>query len=71
MNWNQIEGNWKEFSGQIKSQWGKLTDDDLTQAAGKRDKIVGAVQKRYGVAQQEAEKQVKDFEQNVVTKGRA
>ncbi len=71
MNWNQIEGNWKEFSGQIKSQWGKLTDDDLTEAAGKRDKIVGAVQKRYGVAQQEAEKQVRKFEENVVTQGRA
>ena len=65
MNWTQAEGNWKEFSGKVKEQWGKLTDDDLTEAAGKRDKILGAVQKRYGVAQEEAEKQVKKFEDAV------
>ncbi len=62
MNWDQIKGNWKQFSGQAKQQWGKLTDDDLTVVAGKRDELVGKVQERYGIAKEEAEKQVKKFE---------
>ena len=62
MNWDQIKGNWKQFTGQAKQQWGKLTDDDLTVVAGKRDELVGKVQERYGIAKEEAEKQVKEFE---------
>ncbi|MCA9158824.1 MAG: CsbD family protein [Planctomycetales bacterium] len=62
MNWDQIKGNWKQFTGQAKQQWGKLTDDDLSVVAGKRDELVGKVQERYGIAKEEAEKQVKEFE---------
>ncbi|MGR9108019.1 MAG: CsbD family protein [Gammaproteobacteria bacterium] len=62
MNWNQVEGNWKEFTGKAKETWGKFTDDELDQIAGKRDMLVGQIQKRYGIAQEAAEKQVKDFE---------
>ncbi|MEZ6078090.1 MAG: CsbD family protein [Pirellulaceae bacterium] len=62
MNWDQIKGNWKQFTGQAKQQWGKLTDDDLTVVGGKRDELVGKVQERYGIAKEEAEKQVKEFE---------
>lgn len=58
MNWDQVEGKWKQFKGSAKEQWGKLTDDDLDQAAGKRDKLVGKIQERYGIAKEEAEKQV-------------
>jgi uncharacterized protein YjbJ (UPF0337 family) len=58
MNWDQIEGKWKQMKGSAKDQWGKLTNDDLDQAAGKRDKLVGKVQERYGIAKEEAEKQV-------------
>jgi len=62
MNWDRIEGNWKQFKGSIKQQWGKLTDDELDQLAGHRDKLVGKLQERYGIQKDEAEKQVKDWE---------
>jgi len=62
MNWDQIAGNWKQFSGRIRQQWGKLTDDDLERAKGHRDELVGIVQERYGIAKDEAERQVSDWE---------
>jgi len=62
MNWDRIEGNWKQFKGSVKQQWGKLTDDELDQLAGHRDKLVGKLQERYGIQKDEAEKQVKDWE---------
>ena len=61
MNWDRIQGNWKQFKGNAKEQWGKLTDDDLDVVAGKRDQLVGRIQERYGVAKDEAERQVKDW----------
>lgn len=61
MNWDQIAGNWKQMEGKVKEQWGKLTDDDISLAAGKRDQFVGAVQKRYGIAKEEAERQIDDW----------
>ncbi|HTY68459.1 MAG TPA: CsbD family protein [Alphaproteobacteria bacterium] len=62
MNWDQIAGNWKQLKGRAKEQWARLTDDDLTLINGKRDQLVGRVQERYGVAKEEAERQVKDWE---------
>ncbi|ADJ62713.1 MULTISPECIES: CsbD family protein [Herbaspirillum] len=62
MNWDIVEGNWKQFKGKAKEQWGKLTDDDLDVIAGKRDQLVGRVQEAYGVSKDEAEKQIRDFE---------
>jgi uncharacterized protein YjbJ (UPF0337 family) len=64
MNWDIAKGQWKEFRGQVKEQWGKLTDDDLDQIEGKRDQLLGAVQKRYGIAKDEAESQLTKFETN-------
>lgn len=61
MNWDTVQGKWKQFSGQAKENWGKLTDDDLDQAAGKRDQLVGKIQERYGIARDEAERQVDDW----------
>ncbi len=58
MNWEQIEGQWYELTGRLKSQWGKLTDDDLVNAAGKKDQLIGKVQQRYGILKEDAEKQV-------------
>jgi uncharacterized protein YjbJ (UPF0337 family) len=58
MNWNQIEGRWDQLAGQVKSQWGKLTDDDLKNIAGKRQQLVGKLQERYGVLKEDLEKQV-------------
>lgn len=62
MNWDRIEGNWKQFTGKVREKWGELTDDDFDKIAGKRDQLVGKIQTRYGIAKDEAEKQVKDFE---------
>jgi uncharacterized protein YjbJ (UPF0337 family) len=61
MNWNQLEGRWEQFAGQVKSQWGKLTDDDLKNIAGKRQQLVGKLQERYGVLKEDLEKQVNDW----------
>ncbi len=61
MNWDQIEGNWKQFTGNVKEKWGKLTDDDLTTIAGKRDQLAGMIQEHYGVAKEQAEKDVDEF----------
>lgn len=57
MNWDQIEGKWKQFAGSARERWGKLTDDDFKTAAGKKENLVGRIQERYGIAKQEAEKQ--------------
>ena len=61
MNWDQIEGNWKQFKGSAREQWGKLTDDDLDVIGGKRDKLVGKIQERYGIARDTSEKQIEDY----------
>lgn len=64
MNWDQIEGKWKQLRGKVQEKWGELTDDDLDKFQGKRDQMVGIVQNRYGVAKEEAERQVNDFATN-------
>ena len=62
MNWDRIEGNWKELKGRVREQWGRLTDDEFVKIAGRRDKLAGHLQDSYGIAKDEAEKQIKDFE---------
>ncbi|MEO8558574.1 MAG: CsbD family protein [Rhodospirillales bacterium] len=62
MNWDRIEGQWKQLKGTVKQKWGKLTDDDLSFINGKRDELVGRIQERYGVARDDADRQVKDWE---------
>lgn len=61
MNWDIIEGKWTQLKGSVKEKWGELTDDDLDQAAGKRDKIAGKLQEKYGWTKEEAEKEVDSF----------
>ena len=61
MNRNILEGNWKQIRGSIREKWGELTDDELDQIAGKRDKLAGVLQERYGYTQMEAERQIDDF----------
>lgn len=62
MNKNTLKGQWSQVKGKVKEKWGDLTDNDLTYIDGKRDQLVGRVQERYGLAQEEAERQVSDFE---------
>jgi uncharacterized protein YjbJ (UPF0337 family) len=61
MNWDQIEGKWKQFTGSGRERWGKLTDNDWETIAGKKDQLVGRIQELYGVAKAEAEKQADDW----------
>jgi uncharacterized protein YjbJ (UPF0337 family) len=61
MNWDQIEGNWKQAMAQVKQKWAKFTDDDVVLIRGKRDELVGKIQERYGVAKEAAERQVDEF----------
>jgi uncharacterized protein YjbJ (UPF0337 family) len=61
MNRERVEGNWKQISGKLKEQWGKLTRDDLRVDAGKRDQLAGSIQVRHGSSKEETERQVRDF----------
>ena len=61
MNWDQIEGGWKEMMGRAKAKWCDITDDEWTSIAGRRDELVGAVQRRYGRAREEAEAEVDEW----------
>jgi uncharacterized protein YjbJ (UPF0337 family) len=65
MSWNRIEGNWKQFKGKVQETWGELTDDELDQIAGKRDVLLGKIQEKYGIAQDEADKRIKEFEKSL------
>jgi uncharacterized protein YjbJ (UPF0337 family) len=61
MNWDRIEGNWKQVAGKAKVQWGKLTSDDFDVIAGRREQLAGKIQERYGIAKDDAEKQVSEW----------
>jgi uncharacterized protein YjbJ (UPF0337 family) len=58
MNWTEVEGKWNQVKGGVKEKWGKLTDDDLTVIAGKRDSLIGKIQERYGITKERAEQEV-------------
>ena len=64
MNWDRIEGNWKQIKGKVKERWGDLTDDDLDVIAGKRDQLSGKLQEKYGIARDEAERQVGEWSES-------
>ncbi|WP_299968991.1 CsbD family protein [uncultured Roseobacter sp.] len=61
MNWDIIKGNWKQMTGSVKSKWGELTDDEVDQVEGDRERLAGLIQERYGVAKDEAERQIDAF----------
>jgi uncharacterized protein YjbJ (UPF0337 family) len=61
MNWDQVEGKWKQYKGQAKEKWGKLTDGDLDVINGRREQLVGRIQERYGIQKEAAEKQADEF----------
>jgi len=58
MNWNEVEGKWKQMKGSVREKWGKLTDDDLQTIGGKKDQFIGKLQERYGMSQEQANKDV-------------
>lgn len=59
--WDQIKGNWMQFTGKVKQQWGKLTDDDIAVIEGKREELVGRLQERYGYAKEQAEREIDEW----------
>jgi len=61
MNWDRVEGSWKQLKGSVKTKWAKLTEDDLTAINGQREKLEGMLQERYGIAKDEARKEVDDW----------
>lgn len=61
MNWDQIEGKWKQMKGSIQSKWGELTEDDLDKIDGDREQLEGRIQEKYGVTKEEAKKQVEEW----------
>ncbi|MCV0394248.1 MAG: CsbD family protein [Rhizobiaceae bacterium] len=61
MDWNRVEGNWKQVKGSVKENWGKLTDDDLDVIAGRRDKLEGKIQERYGVEKDKARRDIDEW----------
>lgn len=63
MNWDIVEGNWKQFKGVVKEKWGKLTDDNLDTIAGKREQLAGRIQETYGLTMDQTEAQLKAFEE--------
>jgi len=65
MNWDQVEGKWKQMKGEIKTQWGKLTDDDLETIGGQKDKLIGSLQERYGIQKDEAQHQVDEWHRSL------
>jgi uncharacterized protein YjbJ (UPF0337 family) len=69
MNWDQVQGKWKQYKGQAKEKWGKLTDDDLDVVDGKRQQLVGRIQERYGIAKDAAEQQADEFVETLKSQG--
>lgn len=61
MNWDIVQGNWTQWKGRLKEKWGDLTDDDIQMLDGKKDQIAGKLQERYGIARDEAEKQLDEW----------
>jgi uncharacterized protein YjbJ (UPF0337 family) len=61
MNWDRIEGNWKQFAGQARQKWGKLTDSDWQVIAGTKDELAGRIQERYGLAKDEANREIDNW----------
>ena len=62
MNWDTVKGNWMQAKGKVKEQWGKLTDDDLARIEGQRDRLLGKIQERYGIAKDAAERELNEWE---------
>ena len=61
MNWDQIQGQWKQFTGNVQTQWGKLTNDDMDVIEGDRERLAGRIQERYGLQKEEAEREIDEW----------
>ena len=64
MNWDRLDGSWKQIQERIKERWGKLTEDDLDRVAGQRDQLIGRLQELYGLKREQVEAEVRDWERH-------
>jgi uncharacterized protein YjbJ (UPF0337 family) len=62
MNWDQIEGKWKQLRGEMRAKWGRLTDDELDVIAGNRDKLIGKLQEKHGLSREQAERELDEWQ---------
>lgn len=69
MTWDEIKGNWRQQKGRLKEKWGELTDDDLDKIDGKKDQLLGVLQNRYGRTRDAAEREIREFEDNLRSAG--
>ncbi|MBC8066520.1 MAG: CsbD family protein [Chlorobia bacterium] len=65
MNWDTVQGNWTQWKGKLKEKWGDLTDDDIQMLDGKKDQLAGKLQERYGIAREEAERQLDEWTSSI------
>lgn len=65
MNWDEIKGNWTQMKGKARETWGELTDDEVQEAQGDREQLIGKIQEKYGIAREEAEKQVSEWQNSI------
>ena len=65
MNWDRIQGNWKQLKGKVQQQWGDLTDDDFDVIEGRREELAGKIQERYGISMEVAEREISDWQRRV------
>ena len=68
MNWDRIEGNWKQMMGSARERWGKLTDDDWHTVGGKKDQLIGKLQERYGYSREQADRELDDWSRQMFDK---
>ena len=68
MNWDQLEGKWKQFTGSARERWGKLTDDDLDAIRGRKENLVGRLQERYGMAREQADHEADEWSRQLFDK---
>jgi uncharacterized protein YjbJ (UPF0337 family) len=65
MGWERIAGNWAHWKGRVRERWGRLNDDELAVVAGRRDQLTGRIQQAYGLSQDEADRQLRNWERNL------
>lgn len=65
MNWDRIEGNWKQLAGKARQKWAELTDDDIEKIKGKKDELVGKLQERKGIAREQAAREVEEWSESL------
>jgi uncharacterized protein YjbJ (UPF0337 family) len=65
MNWDRVQGNWKQFKGKVREKWARLTDDHVNEIDGHREVLAGKLQEAYGIGKEEADRQINDWQKSI------